>query len=93
LAGDWEEGASDDYATQFGWRTVRATILAARGDVVEAERLAGEAVQIGERTDFFDMRGDSLVAQVEVLHTGGREGEARAAAMEAIRLYRQWGTS
>ena len=41
-------GASDDAMTQMLWRQVRAKVLARRGELAEAERLAREAVAIGE---------------------------------------------
>jgi DNA-binding SARP family transcriptional activator len=42
-----ELGASDDFVTQMYWRRVEAKLQARRGEQVEAERLAREAVSIG----------------------------------------------
>ena len=48
----------EDAASQIAWRTVRAVALARRNDVVEAERLAREAVALAAETDFLVMHGD-----------------------------------
>ena len=39
-----ELAAHDDVSSQFRWRSVRAKILASRGEAAEAEKLAREAV-------------------------------------------------
>ena len=39
--------ASDDVSAQFAWRAARATVLARRGELEEAERLARQAVEFG----------------------------------------------
>ena len=53
-----ELGASDDAYTQMLWRQVKAKVLARRGEHAEAERLAREAVAIGEKTDLLNAQGD-----------------------------------
>jgi hypothetical protein len=53
--------ASDDVAAQLVWRRVRARVLAPRGSVQEAKRLALEAVGIGERTDWLQGHADALL--------------------------------
>ncbi|HEY3182606.1 MAG TPA: AAA family ATPase, partial [Gaiellaceae bacterium] len=82
----------DDLTTQVQWRGPRAKVLAARGERGEAERLAGEAVELAERTDFLNLRGDALANLAEV--TGSGLDEAAAAYRQkgneaALRRLRQ----
>jgi tetratricopeptide (TPR) repeat protein len=60
----------DDLTTQVQWRGPRAKVLAARGDREEAERLVREAVELAERTDFLNLRGDALANLAEVTGSG-----------------------
>ena len=46
-----ELGSSDDAMKEMLWRQVRAKVLARRGEHADAERLAREAVAIGEETE------------------------------------------
>ncbi len=75
--------ADDDADVQAGWRRVRARVLATRGEVDEAERLAREAVAILEPTDFLDQRGRAALDLAHVLAAAGRPEEAATAAAEA----------
>ncbi len=77
-------GAPDDLFTQMTWRQVRAKVHARRGEHDEAERLAREAVVIGERTDGVDGQGDAYVDLAEVLLLGGKPGEAADALALAV---------
>jgi class 3 adenylate cyclase/tetratricopeptide (TPR) repeat protein len=77
----------DDLATQASWRSVRAMVLAQRGEAEKAEGLAREAVDIARRTDYLNMHGDALLALVEVLAVGGRPGQAIPILDEARVLY------
>ncbi|MGZ8636595.1 MAG: AAA family ATPase [Actinomycetota bacterium] len=86
-----DAGAEDDVATQVLWRSARARILAARGDALEAELLAREAVARAEQTDDLNMRGDTLVDLGEVLAAAGRQQEATAAFAQALERYRAKG--
>lgn len=81
--------AADDFGAQMLWRGVRARVLAHRGDHGQAERLAREAVAIGEPTDFLFLRADSLRDLAEVLALAGKVAEATAAAGDALALYEQ----
>jgi hypothetical protein len=54
-----ELGASDDAITQMLWRQTRAKVYARPGERADAERLAREAVAIGEDTDFLDAQADA----------------------------------
>jgi tetratricopeptide (TPR) repeat protein len=86
-----ELGASGDAATQLLWRLVRAKVLARRGDYVEAERLARDAVAIGEPMDDLNSRADASAGLAEVLQRAGRHEEAKAEMERARALYVQKG--
>ena len=70
---------------------MQGTILARRGKLDEAERLAHDAVNRSERSDFLNWRGDVLVDLAEVLRTAGKRDEACAAVEQAVALYDQKG--
>ena len=65
------------------WRRVRAKVLARRGRLREAVRLATEAADIARLSDDLDKRGRTLLDLAEVLRFAGRSAEATAAAREA----------
>ncbi len=86
-----ELGASDDAFTQMLWRQVRAKVLARRGETSEAERLARQAVAIGEETDMLDAQGDAYADLAEVLLLAGQPDEAAAALEQALERYERKG--
>jgi class 3 adenylate cyclase/tetratricopeptide (TPR) repeat protein len=86
-----ELGASDDASTQMLWRQVRAKVLARRGEHAEAERLAREAVAIGEETDLLTGQGDANADLAEVLLLTGKPDEAAAALEQALDRYERKG--
>jgi class 3 adenylate cyclase/tetratricopeptide (TPR) repeat protein len=86
-----EVGSSDDAFTQMPCRQVRAKVLASRGEHAEAERLAREAVAIGEETDFLDGQGDANADLAEVLLLTGKADEAAAALEQALERYERKG--
>ena len=86
-----ELGASDDAFTQMLWRQVRAKVLARRGEHAEAERLAREAVAVGEETDMLDAQGDTHADLAEVLLLAGKPDEAAAALEQALERYERKG--
>ncbi|HEY8764784.1 MAG TPA: tetratricopeptide repeat protein, partial [Solirubrobacteraceae bacterium] len=86
-----ELGASDDAYTQMLWRQVRAKVLARRGEHAGAERLAREAVAIGEETDMLDTQGDTHADLAEVLLLAGKPDEAAAALEQALERYERKG--
>lgn len=86
-----ELGASDDAITQMLWRQVRAKVLARRGEGEEAERLAREAVAIGEETDMLDQQGDAYADLAEVLLIGEKADEAVAALEQALERHERKG--
>ncbi len=86
-----ELGAIDDAFTQMLWRQVRAKVLARRSEHDEAERLAREAVALGEDTDWLDGQGDAHADLAEVLLLAGKPGEAAAALEQALARYERKG--
>jgi class 3 adenylate cyclase/tetratricopeptide (TPR) repeat protein len=84
-------GALDDVATQVSWRSVRAKILAARGQADAAVSLAAEAVDQVGRAEGFIFTPDALVDQAEVLVTTGRGAEALPGLRRALSLYQSKG--
>ncbi len=80
-------GASDDAFTQMLWRQVKAKVLARLGKHAEAERLAREAVAIGEQTDMLDAQGDTYADLAEVLSFDDRPKEAAEALEQALARY------
>jgi class 3 adenylate cyclase/tetratricopeptide (TPR) repeat protein len=85
-------GASDDAATQMLWRQVRARVLGARGKSDKAERLAREAVMIGEKTDMLASHGDAYADLGEVLLLAGKPEDAAAALEQALERYERKGS-
>ena len=75
----------DDIATQMEWRSVRARVLASRGDRAQAEAVAREAVALGRPTDYLEFYAHALLALAEAL--ADRPDEAVTCLEEAIRLY------
>jgi class 3 adenylate cyclase/tetratricopeptide (TPR) repeat protein len=81
-------GVADE---DIGWRRVRAKLLARRGELEEAERLAREATARAALTDLLDDHAQALADLAEVLRLGGRREESAKALDEAIRLYERKG--
>jgi class 3 adenylate cyclase/tetratricopeptide (TPR) repeat protein len=79
-----ERGAADDAITQMLWRQARARVLARRGEHGEAERLAREAVDIGEATEDLSSKAETRAELGEVLALAGRPQEAAKALEEAL---------
>ena len=84
-------GASDDAVTQMLWRQVNAKVLARRGELGAAERLAHEALAVCEKTDFLDAKGDVYTDLAEVLSLAGKSQEAAEALEQALALYERKG--
>ena len=86
-----QASAADDAFSQVLWRTARAKVRARRGDLVEAETLAREAVAVAERTDLLNTRGDTLADLGEVVAVAGRPEEAAAIFGRASEVLEQKG--
>jgi tetratricopeptide (TPR) repeat protein len=79
-----ELGADEDAITQMLWRQARAKVLARRGEYDEAERLAREAMAIGEATEDLNSKAETWADLGEVLTLAGRVDEAAEALAEAL---------
>ncbi|HZQ02764.1 MAG TPA: tetratricopeptide repeat protein [Gaiellaceae bacterium] len=77
----------DDVDPQVRMRSVRARILARRGELDAAERLARDAVALAARTDYLVLHGNALLALADVLRRAGAEDGAAAALREALALF------
>jgi class 3 adenylate cyclase/tetratricopeptide (TPR) repeat protein len=85
--------AADDLASQTAGRSARALVLAARGELAEAERLAREAVALYADAETPNPQGDAWMDLANVLRTAGKPAEAAAAAREALSLYERKGNA
>jgi tetratricopeptide (TPR) repeat protein len=81
----------DDVAARVGWRSTRGKVLAAQGDLGEAERVAREAVQIGSGTGFLPFEADSLADLGAVLEAAGKTSDAISALRSALEVYERKG--
>jgi tetratricopeptide (TPR) repeat protein len=70
---------------------VQAKVLARRGDLDDAVRLAREAVSWYEDSDFINLHGDALMDLGEVLDRSGHHAEALEASREALAKYERKG--
>lgn len=82
-----EASAPDDPGSRMLWLSVRAKVLAVRGELDEAERLARDATQVAVATDLVNMVGDVHLDLAFVLSRAGKLDEASAAAATAARLF------
>ena len=83
--------SGDDVVSQMLWRQVRAKLLARGGSFADAERLAGEAVGLGDGTDMLNARANALVDLAEVCALTGRAEDWHARLQQALGLYEQKG--
>jgi class 3 adenylate cyclase/tetratricopeptide (TPR) repeat protein len=81
----------EDADAWVGWRRVRARLLARRGEVGEALRLAEAAVAAASRTDFLTAHATALADLAEVLRLAGHPEEAASALRAALRLFERKG--
>jgi len=66
-------------------------ILARRGRMEEAERIAREAVEITESTDWLNLQGDAHFTFAKALRLMGRSDEAAVAAKQGFDRYERKG--
>lgn len=87
LCTESERLAGHALKASIAWRTLRALLLARKGDHDEARRMAEAAVGLAERTDALVDHGDACLALATVLNAAGDKEGARAAAERAVDLY------
>jgi tetratricopeptide (TPR) repeat protein len=87
-----ELGASDDMATQIGWRSARGKVLAKRERTDEAAMLAREAVGIADSTEGLLWQADAYLALADVMAVLGRKDEEEGALRDALGRYEAKGT-
>jgi DNA-binding SARP family transcriptional activator len=83
--------APDELTNQVGWRTVRARVFAARGQLGPAESLAREALALAASGEYVDSHANALICLGEILHQAGRRGEAARHVEKARRLWERKG--
>ena len=77
----------DDVETIAILWCVRARLLADEDDLVEAEKVARDAVDLVQDVDSPDLRGDCLVTLAEIVAAAARRDEARDILRDAHDLY------
>jgi predicted ATPase len=82
-----EASSAEDVWAQVAWRCTRAKILARRGDLEDAERLARDALGLIAETDALTMHAHALISLADVLAAADKLEEAAESAAEGIRLY------
>lgn len=77
----------DDMDAQIACRRTRAKLLAHRGEYVEADRLALEAMDVAQHTDFLNAHAVALDDLATVHEAAGHVAEALDVLDQAIRLH------
>ena len=80
-------GGSDDITNFATGRSVRARVLADRGDWAAAQEMGTGAMEFAMRTDFPQIHADACLALAHVLRVVGRDDEADALIDKAIASY------
>ena len=83
----------NDVHSQIVWKGTSAKLHARRGELVEAERLAREAVAFAETSDFLTSHAGALMDLAEVLELVGRRDEAAEHVRAAVQLYERKGSA
>jgi class 3 adenylate cyclase/tetratricopeptide (TPR) repeat protein len=79
--------AEDDIDAQVQWRSVRAPILARRGEVAEAEALARAAVALATSAEVPLLLAEAHTDLAQVLVAAGRSAEAQAEYRRAADIF------
>jgi ATP/maltotriose-dependent transcriptional regulator MalT len=87
-----ETAGTEDVYSQVLWRSVRAKRLARRGETDEADRLAQEAVELAEGSDFAQLRWFALLSRAEVLSLVGKTEEVEPLLRDAAALAERKGS-
>jgi class 3 adenylate cyclase/tetratricopeptide (TPR) repeat protein len=85
------EQLGGDVASRIESRSIRAKVLARRGSLVEAERLARHAVQLAEQTDDIGSHATVVCDLAEVLALAGQTDEVGSLVGLARSLFEQKG--
>ena len=88
-----ELAADDDLEPQVLWRSVRAKVLANRGEFEQAEKLARDAAELVEGTDFPELRALAFLSLAEVLEASGATEEAEQLVGQALATYEHKGNT
>ena len=86
-----ELAADDDLEPQVLWRSVRAKVLAKRGQLEQAEKLAREAAELVEGTDFPDLQALAFLSLAEVVEAKARTPEVDELRRRALETYERKG--
>jgi class 3 adenylate cyclase/tetratricopeptide (TPR) repeat protein len=86
-----ESAGPEDVYTHALWRTVRAKVIARRGEVAKALELGQEAIDLAESSDSLHLQWYVLMGYAEVLGAADRTSEAVATLRHARRLAEQKG--
>jgi tetratricopeptide (TPR) repeat protein len=86
-----ERPAPTDREWQIKRTGIPACLIARRGGLDEAERLAREGVALAADSEYVGLHADVLLDLAEVLRLAGRSDEADAATAEAVTLYERKG--
>ena len=82
-----QAAAADDVDAQVQWRSVRAPILARRGEVGDAQAMARRALELAMQADAPLLQAEACADLAEVLLQAGRRDEAHAQFNAAARLW------
>ncbi len=83
--------AADDVTSQAMWRTAQAKVLADEGSLEEAEKLAREAQELIQRTDFLNLHAQALLQLAAVLEARESQDESLKINLEATNLFERKG--
>ncbi len=83
--------APTDREWQIKRTGIPACLVARRGRLDEAERLAREGVALAADSEYVGLHADVLLDLAEVLRLGGQSDEAAATAADAVTLYERKG--
>ena len=86
-----ESAGTDDLDAALSWQPVHAKLLARRGSLEEAERLARETLALAAPTDGLNRTASVFLTLAEVLRVADRDAEAVDATQSALDLYERKG--
>jgi DNA-binding SARP family transcriptional activator/class 3 adenylate cyclase len=82
-----ESSRPNDVHSQILWRSIRAKVLAHKGELQAAEELAHLSVAFAAESDFHPAHADALMDLGHVLELAGKPSAAAQSVEEAIRFY------